>query len=59
MPIIEVMLSRTVSEGPYGLTDVFAMHLRPHRRLAPREVYETKAEEYKQRWPSVTADRWT
>ena len=24
--------------APHGLTDAFAMHLRPHRRLAPREV---------------------
>ena len=47
------------AHAPYGLADVFAMHLRPHRRLAPREVYETKAEEYQQRWPSVTADPWT
>lgn len=44
--------------APYGLTDVFALHLRPHRRLAPRSVYETKVRQYQERWPSLTHDPW-
>lgn len=44
--------------APYGLTDVFAMHMRPHRRLAPRSVYETKIRQYSERWPSLSHDPW-
>lgn len=44
--------------APWGLDDVFAMHMRPHRRLAPRSVYESKVAEYRRRWPSVTHDPW-
>jgi hypothetical protein len=44
--------------APHGLADVFAMHLRPNRRLAPQVVYDRKAEQYRQRWPSVTSDPW-
>ncbi|WP_425955640.1 nucleotidyltransferase family protein [Xylanimonas sp. McL0601] len=44
--------------APYGLADGFAMHMRPHRRLAPRRVYETKVREYRSRWPSLTSDPW-
>lgn len=52
-----------VSQGlriyaPYGLADVFAMHLRPHRRIAPRSVYETKVRQYQARWPSLSHDPW-
>jgi hypothetical protein len=44
--------------APYGLADVFAMHMRPHRRLAPRSVYETKVRQYQERWPSLSHDPW-
>lgn len=44
--------------APYGLADVFAMHMRPHRRRAPREVYEAKVQQYATRWPSLTSDPW-
>ena len=44
--------------APYGLVDVFAMHLRPHRRLAPRSVYETKVRQYAERWPALSHDPW-
>lgn len=44
--------------APYGLADVFAMHMRPHRRLAPRSVYETKVRQYGERWPSLSHDPW-
>ncbi|MBM7515763.1 nucleotidyltransferase family protein [Nocardioides nitrophenolicus] len=27
--------------APHGLADILALHMRPHRRLAPRSVYET------------------
>lgn len=44
--------------APFGLGDVLAMHLRPHRRLAPRQVYEEKVSQYTARWPSLTSDPW-
>jgi hypothetical protein len=44
--------------APYGLADVFAMHVRPNHRLAPRGVYEEKVRTYTARWPSLTHDPW-
>ncbi|MDI3243149.1 nucleotidyltransferase family protein [Arthrobacter sp. AL08] len=44
--------------APFGLDDTIAMHLKPNRRLAPRSVYETKANQYRARWPQLTADPW-
>lgn len=44
--------------APFGLDDLFAMHLRPNRRLAPQHVYETKVARYCERWPSLTSDPW-
>lgn len=44
--------------APFGVDDTIAMHLRPNRRLAPRSVYETKVDQYRARWPQLTADPW-
>ncbi len=44
--------------APFGLSDTFAMHMKPNRRVAPRHVYEAKVAQYRQRWPSLTADPW-
>ncbi|GAA3524453.1 hypothetical protein AFL01nite_15200 [Aeromicrobium flavum] len=44
--------------APYGLQDVFDRVMRPNPRLAPREVYEAKVAQYRERWPSVTAEPW-
>lgn len=44
--------------APHGLEDVFALHMRPNPRLAPRAVYDTKVRQYQQRWPSLTATAW-
>lgn len=44
--------------APFGVDDTIAMHLRPNRRLAPRSVYETKVNQYRARWPQLTADPW-
>ncbi len=44
--------------APFGLEDVLAMHMRPHRRLAPRHVYEAKVSQYTARWPSLTSEPW-
>lgn len=47
-----------VVHAPYGLEDVVALHMRPNPRRAPREVYEAKVSEYRERWPALTADPW-
>lgn len=44
--------------SPHGLDDVFALHMRPNSRLAPRAVYEAKVSQYQRRWPSLTATPW-
>ncbi|GAB48791.1 hypothetical protein MOPEL_081_00050 [Mobilicoccus pelagius NBRC 104925] len=44
--------------APFGLDDVFAMHMRPNRRLAPQTVYDAKVTDYRRRWPSLTSDPW-
>jgi len=43
---------------PHGLDDVFAMVMRPNRRLAPQWVYEDKVEQYRARWRSLTHVPW-
>lgn len=44
--------------APFGVDDTIAMHLRPNYHLAPRSVYETKVNQYRARWPQLTADPW-
>ena len=44
--------------APFGLEDVVAMHMRPHRVIAPAQVYEDKVWSYRERWPSLTAEPW-
>jgi uncharacterized protein len=44
--------------APYGLDDVFALVLRPNPVLAPRAVYETKAERWHRVWPELTVLPW-
>lgn len=42
----------------FGLDDTIAMHLKPNPRIAPRRIYETKANQYQTRWPQLTIDPW-
>lgn len=44
--------------APHGYEDLFAMVVRPHRRLAPRHVYEAKAARWTGRWPELTVLPW-
>lgn len=41
---------------PFGLLDMFRLHLRPNRRLAPQQVYDDKVRQYRDRWPSLTSE---
>ena len=47
-----------VDYAPHGYDDLFAKRIRPNPRLAPREVYETKARRWQQEWPTLVADPW-
>ena len=44
--------------APHGYDDLFAMVVRPNRRLAPRSVYEAKAARWARQWPELTVLPW-
>ncbi|MDN3023811.1 nucleotidyltransferase family protein [Streptomyces sp. S.PB5] len=44
--------------APHGLSDVFALVVRPNPVLAPREVYEAKAARWRRQWPELTVLDW-
>ncbi|WP_029430356.1 nucleotidyltransferase family protein [Blastococcus sp. URHD0036] len=50
----------TVQDGrlrvyaPHGFDDLFGLVVRPNRRLATREAYETKAARWSSVWPELT-----
>ncbi|MEW1850119.1 nucleotidyltransferase family protein [Streptomyces albidoflavus] len=44
--------------APHGLADIFNLVLRPNPVLAPREVYETKAERWQRQWPELRVLGW-
>jgi len=44
--------------APHGLSDVFNLVVRPNAVLAPRHVYETKADRWRREWPSLTVLPW-
>jgi uncharacterized protein len=54
----------TVDDGglrvyaPHGYDDLFSMTVRPNPRLAPRHVYEAKAQRWLQQWPELTVLPW-
>jgi hypothetical protein len=44
--------------APYGLTDLFAMIVRPNPILAPAEVYAAKTARWALEWPRLTILPW-
>jgi len=44
--------------APHGYDDLFALVVRPNRRLAPRHVYESKAARWQATWPELTVLPW-
>ncbi len=46
-------------EAPFGLSDVFAMILRPNPRLDNRGTYDEKAARCRKLWPRVQVIPWT
>lgn len=45
--------------APFGYDDLFALVVRPNPRLAPRHVYEAKAERWLGEWPELTVLPWS
>jgi len=44
--------------APHGYGDLFDLVVRANRRLAPREVYETKTDRWLAEWPQLTVLPW-
>jgi uncharacterized protein len=45
--------------APHGLADVFNLVVRPNPVLAPRSVYETKTQRWREQWPELTVLPWS
>lgn len=43
---------------PYGLRDLFAMHIRPNKLQISRAIYEKMVASFTARWPEATAEGW-
>jgi uncharacterized protein len=44
--------------APFGLRDLFGMVVRPNKAMIDREIYETKASRWAERWPRLTVLPW-
>jgi hypothetical protein len=44
--------------APHGYADLFDLVVRPHPRLAPREVYDTTTTRWPAEWPQLTVLPW-
>lgn len=44
--------------APYGLRDIFAMHVRANRLLPNQRTHDEKAERCRAVWPELTIERW-
>jgi hypothetical protein len=50
--------SELVVCAPFGLSDLFAMIVRPNTALVDEPVYRAKAEHWRQRWPNLAVHPW-
>jgi len=44
--------------APYGLNDLFAMHIRPNKMQISNAIYERMVGSFTARWPEATAEVW-
>jgi uncharacterized protein len=44
--------------APFGLSDLFAMVVRPNKAQVDQAIYEAKATRWKQRWPHLVVIPW-
>ena len=45
--------------APFGLSDIDAMIVRPNKRLINKEIYESKALQWKRNWPKLEIVPWS
>ncbi|MEK4517962.1 nucleotidyltransferase family protein [Paenibacillus sp. FSL H8-0122] len=45
--------------APFGLVDLFQLVLRPNKALITEEVYRTKTQKWKRKWPELTVVPWS
>jgi hypothetical protein len=50
--------SRLLVCAPYGLSDLFAMVVRPNKALVSEDVYRSKVDRWKSFWPELTIVDW-
>lgn len=44
--------------APYGLSDIFGMIVRANKKQITKEIYDTKCEKWKKKWPQLTIIDW-
>lgn len=44
--------------APFGLEDLFAMHVRPNKTVMSRENYLAMVGSFQSRWPEITVEPW-
>jgi len=44
--------------GPYQLDDLFSMIVRPNKLLVTKEIFENKANKWKEKWPKLQIVHW-
>ncbi|WJV29726.1 nucleotidyltransferase family protein [Rossellomorea sp. AcN35-11] len=44
--------------APYDLEDLYSMIVRPNKRMITREIYEAKANKWKNKWPMLKVIPW-
>lgn len=44
--------------APYDLDDLFSMVVRPNKLMITREIYENKANKWKEKWPKLLVVPW-
>lgn len=44
--------------APFGLEDLFQLVLRPNKALITQEIYHTKTQKWKSKWPELKVVPW-
>lgn len=44
--------------APYQLDDLFSMVVRPNKLLVTKEIFENKANKWKEKWPKLQIVPW-
>ncbi|WP_366151287.1 nucleotidyltransferase family protein [Lysinibacillus sphaericus] len=44
--------------APYQLDDLFSMVVRPNKLLVTKEIFENKANKWREKWPKLQIVHW-